>query len=50
VAGVHLVPRADGGSDASVIKADRKRVAQIRTSVEAGRLSCDWRDFDYPWD
>ena len=48
--GVRLSPLADGGSEVSVVKADKRKAERIRDSVEAGRLFCDWREFDYPYD
>lgn len=48
--GVKLVPRADGGSDVSVLAADARKVSTIKQRVEEGALFCHWREFDYPDD
>ncbi len=48
--GARLVPRGDGGTDVTVLTADKRKVDIIKQRVEEGTLFCHWRDFDYPYD
>jgi len=39
-----------GPTEVTVYAADKRKVGEIRTHVEAGTLLCHWRDYSYPYD